>query len=166
MRHYEKGLQENLGSEHILICKSGIARTNLYCGNYRHGMSVAIELDNKQLLRECAEILDKKKQLAEAAALFEKCMQYDKAASNYIKLRNWNKVGELLPTVNTPKIHLQYAKAQESEKKFEEAVIAYEKAKDFDSVIRLHLEHLNNPEIAVELVQETKSIEGAKMVAK
>lgn len=45
-------------------------------------------------------------------------------------------------------------------------MVAYQNAKDFDSVIRLHLEHLNNPEIAVELVQETKSTEGAKMVAK
>lgn len=155
-----------MGPEHILICKSGIARTNLHCGNYRHGMSVAIELDNKQLLKECAEILDKKKQFAESAVLFEKSMQYDKAASNYIKLKNWSKVGELLSSVNSPKIHLQYAKAKEHEKKYGEAVVAYEKAKDFDSVIRLHLEHLNNPEIAVELVQETKSIEGAKMVAK
>lgn len=150
----------------MLICKSGIARTNLHCGNYRHGMSVAIELDDKQLLRECAEILDKKKQLGESAILFEKCFQYDKAASNYIKLKKWNKVGELLPSVNSPKIHLLYAKAKENDKEYGEAIVAYEKAKDYDSMIRLHLEHLNNPEIAVELVQETKSIEGAKMVAK
>lgn len=34
-----------------------------------------MELDNKQLLRECAEILDKKRQFAEAAMLFEKCEQ-------------------------------------------------------------------------------------------
>lgn len=129
-------------------------------------MSVVIELDNKNLLKECAEILDKKKQLSEAAILFEKCMHFDKAASNYIKLKNWTKVGELLPNVNSPKIHLQYAKAKENEKKYDEAVAAYQKAKDFDSVIRLHLEHLNNPEVAVELVQETKSVEGAKMVAK
>lgn len=155
-----------MGLEHILICKSGIARTNLHCGNYRHGMSVTVELDNKHLLRECAEILDKKKQLAEAAVLFEKCLQYDRAASNYIKLKNWVKVGELLPSVNSTKIHLLYAKAKEQEKKYDEAVIAYQKAKDHDSVIRLHLEHLNNPEIAVELVQETRSVEGAKMLAK
>lgn len=129
-------------------------------------MSIAIELDNKQLLKECAEILEKKKQLAEAAQLFEKCSQYDRAASNYIKLKNWNKVGELLSSVSSNKIHLQYAKAKEAEKKYEEAIWAYEKAKDFDSVIRLHLEHLNNPEIAVEMVQETRSVEGAKLVAK
>lgn len=164
--HYEKALQENLGLEHILICKTGIARTNLHGGNYRHGVGIAIELDNKQLLRECADILEKKNQLQDAALLYEKCLMYDRAASGYIKLRKWNKVGELLPNVSSNKILLQYARAKEGEGKYEEALEAYNKAKDFDSAIRLHLEHLNNPEVAVELVQETKSVEGAKLVAK
>jgi hypothetical protein len=39
-------------------------------------------------------------------------------------------------------------------------------ARDMDSVVRLNLDHLNNPEEAVQVVQETKSIEGAKMVAR
>ncbi|KAL1509542.1 hypothetical protein ABEB36_004257 [Hypothenemus hampei] len=164
--HYEKGLQENLSPEHTFTCKAGIARTTLHCGNYRHGISIAVELDNKQLLRECAEILDKKRQFSEAAMLFEKCEQFDKAASNYIILKNWTKVGELLPNVISNRIYLQYAKAKESEGKYAEALNAYQKARDHDSLIRLHLEHLNNPEVAVEIVQETKSVEGAKLVAK
>lgn len=117
-------------------------------------------------MKECAEILEKNKHLNEAANLFEKCHNYDRAATNYIKLRNWQKIGELLPKITSNKIHLQYAVAKESEGRYEEAVRAYYTAKDFDSVIRLQLEHLNNPEIAVELVQETKSTEGAKLVAK
>ncbi|XP_050295176.1 WD repeat-containing protein 19 [Anthonomus grandis grandis] len=164
--HYEKALQENLSAEHTYTCKAGIARTTLHCGNFRHGISIAVELNNKQLIRECAEILDKKRQYAEAAMLFEKCEQFDKAASNYINLKNWSKVGELLHHITSNKIHLQYAKAKEREGKYEEAVKAYEKARDHDALIRLHLEHLNNPEIAVEIVQETKSVEGAKLVAK
>lgn len=74
-------------------------------------------------------------------------------------------MGELLPNVTSNRIYLQYAKAKEAEGQFEHAVKAYEKARDYDSMIRLHLEHLNNPEIAVEIVQETKSVEGAKLVA-
>lgn len=81
-------------------------------------------------------------------------------------LKNWSKVGELLPYVTSNRIYLQYAKAKEKEGKYEEAVKAYEKARDNDALIRLHLEHLNNPEVAVEIVQETKSVEGAKLVAK
>ncbi|XP_066257249.1 WD repeat-containing protein 19 isoform X1 [Euwallacea similis] len=166
LMHYEIGLQENLNPDHTFMCRAGIARTTLNCGNYRHGISIAVEMDNKQLLKECAEILEKKRQFGEAAALFQKCDLYDKAASNYIILKNWSKVGELLPNVTSNKIYLQYAKAKEQEGRYEEAVKAYERARDHDSLIRLHLEHLNNPEVAVDIVQETKSVEGAKLVAK
>ncbi len=44
--------------------------------------------------------------------------------------------------------------------------MAYESARDWDSVIRILLEHLNNPEEAVRIVRESQSIEGAKMVAR
>lgn len=44
--------------------------------------------------------------------------------------------------------------------------MAYESARDWDNVIRILLEHLNNPEEAVRIVRETQSIEGAKMVAR
>ncbi|XP_030765268.1 WD repeat-containing protein 19 [Sitophilus oryzae] len=164
--HYQRGLQEDLSPEHTYTCKAGIARTTLYCGNYRHGLSIALELDNKQLIRECADILEKKRQIADAALLYEKCDQFDKAASNYIIQKNWSKIGELLPHITSNKIYLQYAKSKEKEGKYEEAAKAYEKAKDFDSLIKLHLDYLNNPEVAVEIVQETKSVEGAKLVAK
>ena len=44
--------------------------------------------------------------------------------------------------------------------------MAYESARDWDNVIRILLEHLNNPEEAVRIVRETQSIDGAKMVAR
>lgn len=84
-------------------------------------------------------------QLNEAAVLFEKAEYFDRAASAYIKLRNWQKVGQLLPQVSSPKINVQYAKAKESEGKYEEAAKAYEAAKDYENIIRINLQHLNNP---------------------
>ncbi len=50
--------------------------------------------------------------------------------------------------------------------RFKEAASAYKAAKDYDSVIRINLDHLQNPEEAVKIVNETKSVDGAKMVAK
>lgn len=50
--------------------------------------------------------------------------------------------------------------------RYKEAVMAYENAKQWDSVIRLYLDHLNNPEKAVNIVRETQSLDGAKMVAR
>ena len=77
--------------------------------------------------------------------LYEKSEYFDKAASAYIKLKNWSKVGQLLPQISSPKINIQYAKAKEAEGKYEEAASAYETAKDYDNIIRINLEHLNNP---------------------
>lgn len=110
--------------------------------------------------------MESKKQLVDAAIFYEKAQNYEKSALCYIKQKNWQKVGELLPHITSTKIHLQYAKAKERDGKYEDAVKSYSIAKDFDSVIRLQLDYLNNPEIAVDLVQETKSVEGAKLVAK
>lgn len=164
--HYEKGLQDTTNEDHIIQCKAGIARMSLKCGNYKHGINIATDLSNRQLFKDCADILDAKKQTSDAALLYEKGKSHDKAAMCYIKLRNWPKVGELIPMVTSNKILLQYAKAKEQEASFEEAANAYMLGKDYDSVIRLQLDYLNNPEAAVELVQESKSIEGAKLVAK
>lgn len=50
--------------------------------------------------------------------------------------------------------------------RYKDAAQAYESAKDWDNVIRVLLDHLNNPEDAVRIVRETQSIDGAKMVAR
>ncbi len=75
-------------------------------------------------------------------------------------------MGELLPQVTSPKIHSQYARAKEAEGRYKEASKAYAAAKDWDAVIRINLDHLQNPEEAVRIVRETQSADGAKMVAK
>ncbi len=49
---------------------------------------------------------------------------------------------------------------------FKKAIAAFELARDFDNVIRIVLERLNDAQEAVRIVQETRSIEGTKMVAK
>ncbi len=50
--------------------------------------------------------------------------------------------------------------------RYKEAVRAYESAKDWDNMIRVLLDHLNNPEEAIRIVRQTQSIDGAKMVAR
>ncbi|XP_001606822.2 WD repeat-containing protein 19 isoform X1 [Nasonia vitripennis] len=171
--NYERGLAETTPAlllqnpSHRIQCLAGVARTSIRCGDSRKGVGIAMENDSPRYLRkDCAEILESMKQFNEAALLYEKAEYFDKAASAYIKLKNWHKVGQLLPQISTPKINIQYAKAKEAEGKYEEAARAYETAKDYDNIIRINLEHLNNPARSVEVVQQTKSIEGAKMVAR
>ncbi len=86
---------------------------SLRCGSVREGVQICREVGHRTLTRECAEILEQMKQFSDAAALYEAGAYYDKAAYLYIKLKNWAKIGELLPNISSPKIQLQYAKAKE-----------------------------------------------------
>ena len=96
--------------------------------------------------------------------LYESALYYDKAAHLYIKLKNWTKISGLLSNISSPKIQLQFP--NETDGKYKEAVVAYEAARDFDSAVRLLLDKLNDPENAVRIVKQTRSTEGAKMVAR
>ncbi|XP_076854842.1 WD repeat-containing protein 19-like [Brachyhypopomus gauderio] len=167
LAHYEKGITGvSEFQEHDNSCLSGVARMSIRMGDIRRGANQAVKHPSRSLKKECGAILESMKQHSEAAQLYEKGQYYDKAAGLYIRCKNWAKVGELLPQVSSPKIHLQYAKAMEADGRYKEAAQAYENARDWDSVIRVLLEHLNSPEEAVRIVRETQSIDGAKMVAR
>uniref|UniRef100_A0A0L8I442 Anaphase-promoting complex subunit 4 WD40 domain-containing protein n=2 Tax=Octopus bimaculoides TaxID=37653 RepID=A0A0L8I442_OCTBM len=165
LNHYEQGITNQKEDEHNKTCAGGTARMAIRTGDIRRGVKIASKISNRTLHKDCAEILESMKQWAESAALYEKGGFYDKAASSYIKCKNWNKVGELLHNVTSSKIHIQYAKAKEVDGHYKEAVEAYRLAKDWDNVIRIYLEFLQNPEAAAQIVKETKSVEGAKMVS-
>ena len=49
---------------------------------------------------------------------------------------------------------------------FRAAVEAYKRAKDLDSVVRLYIEQLNEPELAFAIVRTTASSNAAQMVAR
>ncbi|KAK1345985.1 hypothetical protein QTO34_008452 [Cnephaeus nilssonii] len=163
--HY--GISEDIFlQEHDELCLAGVAQMSIRMGDIRRGVNQALKHPSRVLKRDCGAILENMKQYSEAAQLYEKGLYYDKAASVYIRYKNWAKVGELLPHVSSPKIYLQYAKAKEADGRYKEAVVAYENAKQWNSVIRIYLDHLNNPERAVSIVRETQSLDGAKMVAR
>eukprot|EP00658_Telonema_sp_P-2_P019720 TRINITY_DN17770_c0_g1_i1.p1 TRINITY_DN17770_c0_g1~~TRINITY_DN17770_c0_g1_i1.p1 ORF type:complete len:494 (+),score=147.79 TRINITY_DN17770_c0_g1_i1:153-1634(+) len=91
---------------------------------------------------------------------------YEKAVSIYIQVKNFTSAGRLMNFVSTPKLQLGYAKAKESEGKLADAVVAYRKGKDMDSVVRLLLtDQLDSPTEAFEVVRHTENISGAKMAA-
>nr|XP_020772226.1 WD repeat-containing protein 19 isoform X3 [Odocoileus virginianus texanus] len=165
LTHYEKGITGD-NKEHDEVCLAGVAQMSIRMGDIRRGVNQALKHPSRVLKRDCGAILENMKQFSEAAQLYEKGLYYDKAASVYIRCKNWAKVGELLPHVSSPKIHLQYAKAKEADGRYKEAVVAYENAKQWNSAIRIYLDHLNNPEKAVSIVRETQSLDGAKMVAR
>jgi WD repeat-containing protein 19 len=101
----------------------------------------------------------------EAASLYEIGGQWEKAAEIYIKTKDFTQASKIMGRVTLPKLHALYAKACEQAGKFQEAAAAYKQAHDLDSVTRLCLDQLNQPDRAFSLVRETGSSTGAAMVA-
>lgn len=152
--------------EHLRLGKAGIARSTIRCGNFSNGIQIALELKHKQLFFDCAEALEQMNQFSEAAQLYEKSENFDKACGLYIQLKQWQKVDKILPKVTSLKLHDLHAKAKESEGKYREAINSYQLANDSDSVVRIYLDHLSDPHSASEIVLESRSIDGGKMLAK
>eukprot|EP00927_Polykrikos_kofoidii_P000378 TRINITY_DN10136_c0_g1_i1.p1 TRINITY_DN10136_c0_g1~~TRINITY_DN10136_c0_g1_i1.p1 ORF type:complete len:1380 (-),score=277.95 TRINITY_DN10136_c0_g1_i1:218-4357(-) len=168
--HFEQAMRDGAVStpyrpEHLLQCRAGVARTSIRLGDLNRGAHVATELKDPTLCKECAGLLEKMRQYVEAAQLYEVAGAYDKAAALYILDLNFEQAAPLMSKIKTPKLHMQYAKAKESRGAFREALVAYDRARDLDSVVRLQLEHLNEPQKAFQLVRETQLASGAERVA-
>ncbi|VDM33193.1 unnamed protein product [Hydatigera taeniaeformis] len=152
--------------EHVDMCNAGVIRNTIRLGDYKRGLSMVLRSPSLALKKECASILEQARQWMEAAALHEATGQTDAAIAVYLKSKNYKKAGELLCTTKaSSQLYLDYAKARESSGAYVEAISAYESAKDWESVVRLTLDKMNNPAAAVKVVRETKCVEAAKTVA-
>ncbi|KAI5712448.1 hypothetical protein M8J76_013327 [Diaphorina citri] len=146
-------------------CKEGIARTSIRVGDFRLGIRLAAESNSSVLKNECADILQQFNKLNDAVTLYESAGNYEKAATCYIQLKNWTKIGQLLPHIKSATTFIQYAKAKEAMGSYRESVGAYERAEDYDNVVRVDLDHLNDIRHAVDIVKAKKCTEGAKRIA-
>ena len=63
---------------------------------------------------------------------------FEKAASIHILSKQFAPAKALLQLISAPRLHLQYAKAMEAIKSFQEAAASYERAKDYDSMVGAH----------------------------
>mmetsp|Transcript_4919 Transcript_4919/g.9502 ORF Transcript_4919/g.9502 Transcript_4919/m.9502 type:complete len:1390 (-) Transcript_4919:208-4377(-) len=166
---YDQALSQRVAPElekdHTRIANAGVARMTLRMGDLNKGRRLAMESLDKHLMQECAAILEQMKQYSDAAEMYVEAECFEKAAAIFIMTKNFRKATPLMDRITTPKLHAQYAKAKEAEKDYAAAAVAYEKAKDMDSVIRLMLKFLDNPSRAFAIVRKTRSSEGAAMVA-
>ena len=84
---------------------------------------MAAKLEGRQVKKDCAVVLEQLKQYSEAAELYELGQYFDRAAAVCLKAKAWGKVAELLPKVRSPKIHSQYGRVMEADKKYKQAAI-------------------------------------------
>lgn len=84
----------------------------------------------------------------------------------YIHAKNFNAAAPIMAKITSSKLQLQFAKAKEAEGKYTEAVQAYRTAGDVNSVVRLCMGPLNQPQKAFEVVRQGQSITAADLLAK
>lgn len=161
--------RKNIALAHNDVCDAGAARCMIRTGNIRGGVQLAQSLANAATVAmECAKILEGLNQFEEAAAMYEQAEQYEKAVSLHItETKNLKAAGRLLPKIKSRNILVMYAKAKETQHQaYGEAEKAYEMAEDWDNVVRIKVEHMNDLHGAYIIVRQTKSADAAAMVAK
>ena len=68
--------------------------------------------------------------------------------------------------ITSPSILIMVAKAKEAEGQYKEAEQAFERANDWENIIRLNLDHLNNPEKAKHIFRTKSQLpQCAQMIA-
>eukprot|EP01064_Diplonema_japonicum_P002002 TRINITY_DN11304_c0_g1_i1.p1 TRINITY_DN11304_c0_g1~~TRINITY_DN11304_c0_g1_i1.p1 ORF type:complete len:1431 (+),score=452.89 TRINITY_DN11304_c0_g1_i1:1321-5613(+) len=148
-------------------CQAGIARITIRMGDITRGFQIAMQTEAPSLAVECAQIFEELKQWTEAAQLYEQAENFNKAAEIYIcQNKNLKAAATLMPRINSHRIQGLYGAAKEHDKDYEAAKQAYLAAEDWDNVVRLLVEHLNDISSAYDVVRRTKSAEAAALVAK
>jgi len=104
------------------------------------GVRLTVELNDKALFTECAEILRQQKHFLEAAQLYLKAENYDKAGeiyANNIIINDRSRIGEaalVMEKVQNDSVNTTFAEFCKKSGKYEEAAKAYTRAKDLDKV--------------------------------
>lgn len=140
--------------EHNTHCYAGIARTAIKMGDIQRGFQIAQNINDKNIVIEIASVLEQMKQWTEAAKIYQKGGLVEKAASIYIQIKMFSAAEPLLDQITSPAILVMVAKAKEAEKNYKDAEKSFERANDWENVIRINLEHINNPEKAKHIFRE------------
>lgn len=123
-------------------------------GDMQRGFQIANDLTDKNSVIEIAGVCEQMKQWTEAAKLYQKGGLVEKAASIYIQMGMFAQANPLIDKITSPNILQMVAKAKESEKLYREAEKAYERANDWENIIRLNLDFLDNAERAKAIFRE------------
>ncbi|OQV14446.1 WD repeat-containing protein 19 [Hypsibius exemplaris] len=165
--NYEKALAALQISDSMFerTCKIGIAKISIRMGDLPKGLALCRELRDPLLNEECAGILEEGRHFKDAARMYRDSGNLQKAAAMFLRAKEWKQAEEIIEKTDSMPLRVQLAKVKETAGDFNGAVRLYEAAGENDAVVRLLLESLNRTDLAIEVVDRTRSQEGAKMVA-
>ncbi|EPY29840.1 WDcontaining protein 19 [Angomonas deanei] len=152
--------------QHNLECQEGMGRNFIRTGDINSGLEIAMKSERKDYIAECAQLCEAAEHYEEAAQLFEKAGDVEKAAALHIeKSHNMKAASRLIPQIESRNIIVKYAFAKEKEGSYKEAEAAFTQAEDWDNVVRLKVDKLNDMHGAYVIVRQTRSANAAALVA-
>ena len=166
-----KGEMKSLPDSLITLARMGLARCHLKLGNIRQGLRICNDMNSNALMVDCGDILERQKQYSESVALYIKAGEYEKAGYiyvNYLIKNDSNSISEaakIMANVTNGHLNSSFAKACAAAKRYEEAAVAYERAKDYDKVVELKLKFLDQIQEAFDIVRSSFSANGAVLIA-
>lgn len=149
---------------HNLQCDAGISRCCFKLGDTNKAMDIATQIKNKQLILEIAYLAESLNYSSEAAKLFVLVGLFEKAATIYISIKQFKLAEELIDKIKSTNLLIQLARMKENEKMYKDAERAYERAGEWEHVIRLNLKHLNDIEKAKDIVLTKHKTESAALM--
>jgi WD repeat-containing protein 19 len=169
IRLFERALINPDGShvddeKHVMQCYAGISRCSIKSGDVNRGVKIATELNDGQQIIEIAIVCENMRHMMEAGSLYEKGGLFEKAASIYISLKMFTNAAPLMSKIKSPKLLILWAKTKESEGNYQEAEHAYEKAEDWENVIRLNLNFLDDAVKAKTIFKAKSQSQGCAMM--
>ncbi|EAY14285.1 WD repeat protein, putative [Trichomonas vaginalis G3] len=119
--------------------RSGIIRCMILAGKVEQGMKQLEKTKDTNLVTECARILERLSAFSQAAQLYSQVSQFNSAAQCYVRANDLNSAANLVPKVDDSKVLVSIGKQLERAGQLEAATTAFERANDWESLVRVLL---------------------------
>jgi WD repeat-containing protein 19 len=119
--------------------RAGIIRCLLLAGKVEQGMQQLAKTKDQKLVLECARILERLSAFAPAAQLYARVDEFNAAAQCYVRAGELKSAGELVPKVSDTKVLRSIGLQLERAGQLEPATVAFDRANDWESNVRVLL---------------------------
>jgi len=119
--------------------RDGIIRCLILSGKVEQGMKQLEKIHDQRLILECARILERLLAYVPAAQLFSQLKQYNSAAQCYLRAGELKSASDLIPYVDDSKVLRSMGKNLEKSGQLESAAKAFERANDWEPLVRVLL---------------------------
>jgi WD repeat-containing protein 19 len=119
--------------------RAGFIRCQIMAGKVEQAIQQLAKTKDQQLILECARILERLSASAQAASLFVRIEDWNSAATCYVRANDLRGAGTLVSKVTDTKVLRSIGLQLERAGQLEGAAVAFERANDWESNVRVLL---------------------------